>query len=235
MSNLRQAATIMLVREKPKGGLEVLLLRRNRKLKFGPGFWVFPGGKIEEADRKATNNVVEAAKLAAVREAQEEAGIQLDTANLSYFCHWTTPIVQPKRFATSFFYAVIQDQDLLITIDDSEIKEHLWLSPQEAIQRSKERTLALMPPTYLALQRIHKCNNEQEVRAELDRFQPKVLPTIAMKDNLVYCLYEGDVAFKGGDINAKGAKHRLIGALDGNYEFIYEDCEVPAVNGGHHV
>jgi len=235
MSNLRQAATIMLVREKPEEGLEVLLLRRNRKLKFGPGFWVFPGGKIEEADRLRTQHVVEVAKLAAVREAEEEAGIQLATTDLSYFCHWTTPIVQPKRFATSFFYAVIQDQDLLITIDDSEIKEHLWLSPQEAIQRSKERTLALMPPTYLALQRIHKCNNEQEVRAELDRFQPKVLPTIAMKDNLVYCLYEGDVAFKGGDINAKGAKHRLIGALDGNYEFIYEDCEVPAVNGGHHV
>lgn len=235
MSNLRQAATIMLVREKPTGGLEVLLLRRNRKLKFGPGFWVFPGGKIEEADRMATQNVVEAAKLAAVREAQEEAGITLSTADLSYFCHWTTPIIQPKRFATSFFYAVIQDQNLKITIDDSEIKEHLWLSPQEAIERSNKRTLALMPPTYLALQRISKCTKEQEVRAELDRFQPKVLPTIAMKDNLIYCLYEGDSAFKGGDIDTTGAKHRLIGAIDGNYQFIYEDCEVPAVNGGNHV
>ena len=235
MNNLRQAATIMLVREKPKGGLEVLLLRRNRKLKFGPGFWVFPGGKIEEADRKATKNAVEAAKLAAVREAQEEAGLTLSTADLSYFCHWTTPIVQPKRFATSFFYAVIQDQQLTITIDDSEIKEHLWLSPLAAIQQSNKRTLALMPPTYLALQRISKCSSEQEVRAELDRFQPKVLPTIAMKDNIIYCLYEGDVAFKGGAINAEGARHRLVGALDGNYEFIYENCEVPAVNGGNHI
>lgn len=235
MSNLRQAATIMLVREQPKGGLEVLLLRRNRKLKFGPGFWVFPGGKIEEADRLATKNAVEAAKLAAVREAQEEAGLTLSTKELSYFCHWTTPIIQPKRFATSFFYTIIQDQQLKITIDDSEIKEHLWLSPQEAIQRSKERTLALMPPTYLALQRISKCKNEQEVRVELDRYQPKVLPTIVMKDKVVYCIYEGDVAFKGGDVHATGARHRLIGALDGNYQFIYENCEVPAVNGGNHV
>lgn len=235
MSNLKSAATIMLVREKPAGGLEVLLLRRNRKLKFGPGFWVFPGGKIEEADRQATNTVLEAAKLAAVREAEEEAGVILPTTALSFFCHWTTPIIQPRRFATSFFYAVIQDQQLSITIDDSEIKEHIWLSPQAAIQRSNKRTLALMPPTYLALQRICKCKNEQEVRAELNRFQPRVLPTIAMKDELIYCLYEGDVAFKGGDVHAIGAKHRLIGKMDGNYQFIYEDCEVPAVNGGNHV
>jgi len=235
MKNLRQAATIMLVREKPKGGLEVLLLRRNRKLKFGPGFWVFPGGKIEGADREATKNPMEAAKLAAVREAQEEAGLTLSTEDLSYFCHWTTPIVQPKRFATSFFYAVIQDQQLTITIDDNEIKEHIWLSPQEAIQRSNKRTLALMPPTYLALQRISKCQNEVEVRAELNRFQPRVLPTIAIKDKIVYCLYEGDVAFNGGEVNAAGARHRLVGTLDGNYQFIYENCEVSAVNGGHHI
>jgi len=227
----RPAATIMVVREKTNKDLEVLLLRRNKKLKFGPGFWVFPGGKIEDADKHASLTEEEAAKIAAAREAKEEANIDLLPADLSYFCHWTTPILQPRRFATWFFYTVIQDQNLEVTIDDSEIKEHLWISPTEALHRSQERSLMMMPPTYLALQRISKCTNGQEVQAELDRFQPRVLPTITTIDKTVYCIYEGDVAFKGGAVDAPGARHRLVGRVDGNYEFIYENCEVPAVNG----
>ena len=227
----KPAATIMLIREKAAQGLEVLLLRRNKKLKFGPGFWVFPGGKMEEADKESTMNEEEAAKKAAVREAKEEANVDLKPDQLSHFCHWTTPIIQPRRFATWFFYTVIQDQGLKITIDDSEIKEHIWITPKEALRRSQEQSLMLMPPTFLALQRISACTNGAEVRAELDRFQPRVLPTIAMKGKTIYCLYEGDAAFKGGAVDVPGARHRLVGAMDGNYEFIYENCEVPAVNG----
>ncbi|RLB91684.1 MAG: MBL fold metallo-hydrolase, partial [Deltaproteobacteria bacterium] len=48
---LRNAATIILVREKNKA-LEVYLLKRNEQSSFMGGLYVFPGGVVEESDRK---------------------------------------------------------------------------------------------------------------------------------------------------------------------------------------
>lgn len=94
----RPAATVVLARDgRGGGGLEVLLLRRNRSSGFVPGAWVFPGGRVDEADRDASLvpltrglSAEDAADrlaiepgdrsgiayyLAAVREAFEETGI----------------------------------------------------------------------------------------------------------------------------------------------------------------
>jgi len=49
----RQAATVVLMREgpTPDRAPEVLLVRRVRSSGFIPGAWVFPGGRVDEADR----------------------------------------------------------------------------------------------------------------------------------------------------------------------------------------
>ncbi len=49
----RQAATVVLMREGPTGGRppEILLVRRVRSSGFVPGAWVFPGGRVDRADR----------------------------------------------------------------------------------------------------------------------------------------------------------------------------------------
>lgn len=49
----RQAATIVLMRDGPALGRppEILLVRRVRSSAFVPGAWVFPGGRVDEADR----------------------------------------------------------------------------------------------------------------------------------------------------------------------------------------
>src|SRR6185295_16185893 len=44
------AATIVLLRDRPAGGIEILLIQRHRASKFAAGDHVFPGGKIEVAD-----------------------------------------------------------------------------------------------------------------------------------------------------------------------------------------
>lgn len=46
----RPAATAALLREGPRGGLEVLLLRRSGRVGFIPGAYVFPGGRVDKAD-----------------------------------------------------------------------------------------------------------------------------------------------------------------------------------------
>ncbi|RAL20697.1 NUDIX hydrolase [Lujinxingia litoralis] len=97
MQELRDAATVMLVRE-VGSRLEVLLMRRARGLAFMADRWVFPGGRVDEADgdeavqgwcedvgaigEAAARMGVEAARaralcVAALREVFEESGLLL--------------------------------------------------------------------------------------------------------------------------------------------------------------
>ena len=64
MSDIRPAATVVLLRDAPDG-LHVLLLRRNSTLGFAAGQWVFPGGRVDDAEIAATPDAISAARLAA--------------------------------------------------------------------------------------------------------------------------------------------------------------------------
>jgi 8-oxo-dGTP pyrophosphatase MutT (NUDIX family) len=70
---VRDAATVMLVRDAPDG-IEVFMLRRNASLVFVPGAYVFPGGAVDEADAAEGGD---AFAVAAIRECFEEAGALL--------------------------------------------------------------------------------------------------------------------------------------------------------------
>jgi 8-oxo-dGTP pyrophosphatase MutT (NUDIX family) len=99
----KPSATVVLIRDGDEQ-LELLLLERNtaREQKRGP--WVFPGGKIEPADRVGSDqSVQQSARRAAIREAQEEAGLELDVSQLIAISRWITPEISPKRFDTWFF------------------------------------------------------------------------------------------------------------------------------------
>ena len=106
------AATVVPLRDGPTG-LETLMLRRNSKLAFG-GMWVFPGGRVDDAD--GPGDELAMARRAAVREAEEEAGIVIDAAELVPFSHWTPPQGAPRRFLTWFFLAPVREslQELLV-------------------------------------------------------------------------------------------------------------------------
>jgi 8-oxo-dGTP pyrophosphatase MutT (NUDIX family) len=70
---VRDAATVMLVRDAPEG-IEVFMLRRNTDLVFVPGAYVFPGGSVDAADAAEGGD---AFVVAAIRECFEEAGALL--------------------------------------------------------------------------------------------------------------------------------------------------------------
>ena len=82
---LRAAATVLLVRDAP-GGLEVLMTRRSSSASFAPGAYVFPGGRIDDADTSASHIATRrptqshsqlTQAIAAVRESLEELGVLL--------------------------------------------------------------------------------------------------------------------------------------------------------------
>ena len=100
------AATVILIRDSPDG-LETLMLRRNSKLEFVGGMWVFPGGRLDPEDWEgvAEGDLIGASRRACVREAKEESGLDVEESSLVVFAHWTPPAITVKRFLTWFFIA----------------------------------------------------------------------------------------------------------------------------------
>nr|NUR37277.1 NUDIX domain-containing protein [Sphingomonas sp.] len=70
------AATLILVRDRPGGAPELLMVERSGRMAFAAGALVFPGGRIDDGDRKLADAVgIEAAAIAAVRETIEETAV----------------------------------------------------------------------------------------------------------------------------------------------------------------
>jgi 8-oxo-dGTP pyrophosphatase MutT (NUDIX family) len=70
------AATLILVRETASGAPELLMVERAQGMAFAAGALVFPGGRIDEADRELAREFgIEAAAVASVRETVEETAV----------------------------------------------------------------------------------------------------------------------------------------------------------------
>jgi 8-oxo-dGTP pyrophosphatase MutT (NUDIX family) len=70
------AATLILVRDRPSGPPELLMVERAGGMAFAAGALVFPGGRIDEADRSIAAELgADAAAVAAIRETVEETAL----------------------------------------------------------------------------------------------------------------------------------------------------------------
>jgi 8-oxo-dGTP pyrophosphatase MutT (NUDIX family) len=209
MSDIFPAATVVLVRDGLEG-METLLLRRNKEVKFAGGSWVFPGGRIDKADYGDSMDDIEAAaRVAAVRETKEEADLVIDESGLIYFAHWTTPPEAPKRFAT-WFYISIVDTAQSVVVDGSEIVEHRWYKPADAIIALKNKELEMMPPTFITLTELAEAADANDALLMYrERKIPQYLPKFTMTNKGICMLYPGDAGYDLGDQEAEGRHHRM--------------------------
>lgn len=178
------AATVVLARESDsKSGIEVLLLRRNSKLVFHGGHWVFPGGRIDKEDFAAADTDLEfhAARQAAVRETREEAGISIDPERLIHTAHWTTPPKLPRRFCTWFFVCTLRER-VEVTVDNDEILDFRWLSPRQALLEAENQELVLPQPTRVTLIDIAAINSLDVLETVVSESSIRVFP----KDSAYY-------------------------------------------------
>lgn len=226
MSDIRPAATVVLLRDAPDG-LHVLLLRRNSTLGFAAGQWVFPGGRVDDAEIAATPDAISAARLAAARETQEEAQIRIDSSDeLVFHSHWTTPLVMPKRYATWFFVCRAPAEDT-VTVDGGEIDDHLWVRPAEAIERLRREEIEMLPPTFVTLTELAACNTvaealERAARREVPVFEPHF---VMRKGQPTVSIYTGDAGYETSDPDMPGRRHRMVMAR-GDWQYL-NDGVVP--------
>ena len=219
-SDLIPAATVVIMRDS-KSGIELLMLRKNSKVAFG-GMWVFPGGKIDETDKVINSDgsvdELATATSAAVRETFEEAALSVSQENLFWFSHWVPPAITPKRFSTYFFATRLLDGDE-VTIDDSEIIEHNWFRPHEAINLRDAGEIELAPPTWVTLNRLISFTSVEDALKDLNAKDPTFYEThIAQSAKGPVAMWLGDAGYEKTDPEMPGERHRLTMTTDG-YHF----------------
>ncbi len=221
------AATVIIVRP-ANDGFEVLLLLRAKAIKFAGGAWVFPGGRIDKNDgveaKTGELDSLNAAKVAAARESEEEAGLKLDSSNFLEYSHWTTPLAEKKRFSTWFLLGDVEE-DCDITVDDGEIVQFKWLTAEQAIEQHHNRELKILPPTYLTLLELAEYDSIHELRKAVQRRQaPRFFPNMVFHDKTVSVLYQDDVGYHSGDASLEGSQHRMT-MIDDCWHYITPDAE----------
>ena len=207
------AATVVPLRDGATG-LETLMLRRNSRLEFAGGMWVWPGGRIDPDDYPGAivtddpDVLEQAARVAAVREASEEAGLAVDPGSLVWFSHWTPPPVSPKRFATWFFAAPAPEGR--VTVDGGEIHDHAWWTPSEALRLRNALEIELSPPTWITLEHLKDYTSVAAAMTDLaDRPAEYFATRFASVDGGAVALYHGDAGYEDEDPDRPGPRHRL--------------------------
>ncbi len=172
---ISEAATVMLVRDAVDGrgaGVEVFMMRRTKNAVFGGGFYVFPGGRIDPADRDpevagvctGLDDIAASHRLsldhgglgywaAAIRECFEEAGVLLAASSDGAALRFDEPAVI-DRFAayrhavhdgTMSLTELCLAENLVLTLADVRYVSH-WITPPGERRRFDTRFLVARAP-----------------------------------------------------------------------------------------
>lgn len=165
------AATLVLIRDRPSGGIECLLMQRHQKSKFAAGAFVFPGGKIEVDDnpddaavwcrgldmataarRLSLENAPRTALgywIGAIRETFEEAGLLLAIDAEGRDVQITAPRFDEYRRACQSdnraFWTMLQKEGLRLATDRLVYFAH-WITPEDQPMRFDTRFFAAPAP-----------------------------------------------------------------------------------------
>ena len=112
-----------------------------------------------EADRVALES-----RSLSLTELLTRRGLVLRTDLLAPWAAWTTPIFEPKRFATWFFVARLPEGQVTRDVSSESSSVH-WLGAAEAVDQVEAGELAMMPPTYLNCLEVASIGSEDDVLA----------------------------------------------------------------------
>ena len=165
------AATLVLLRDHPDDGLQILLMRRHEKSKFAAGDFAFPGGKLHVGDdpddaaawcvgldggrAAAALDLPEPRQalaywIGAIRETFEEVGLLLATDGTG-----GSPRLDPARAMeyrracqqdNRAFWTMVKGEGLRLATDRLVYFAH-WITPEDQPLRFDTRFFAALAPT----------------------------------------------------------------------------------------
>lgn len=161
MSKIRDAVSIVIT-----CGDEMFAIQRQFFLNAFPGYWAFPGGKVEPGDEAYTIehemlNDLEARLFGAlVREGKEELGIDMreeilkgSIRSIHYLGLATTPDFNPYRFATYFFKIDFKTKvDFIVDKNEARIAE--WMSSEKLLKAFNAGQILAVPPVIKVIETL---------------------------------------------------------------------------------
>jgi 8-oxo-dGTP pyrophosphatase MutT (NUDIX family) len=190
MSNadIKAASTVLIFQKNNPWPSPILLLKRSQNAAFLPGAYVFPGGQLDEDDKRQAPELAKNSELihrirryfeadaqliaahvaAAVRETYEEAGLLINTIDLWPISWWVTPPGETRRFDTWFFLAGIEESPHE-AMDSLEVMTPLWLKPHEALEAYENAEIFIPPPTRAILERMANTGSLAEFLSMVDQ------------------------------------------------------------------
>ncbi len=152
----RLAAAIVLLRDRPQGGVETFMVRRHVRSEFVPDVYVFPGGSVKPGDREAEaipqlcappsgahlgkTMLGTGVRAAAIRELFEEAGVLLagrDGQALAIASEHVARFAEYRRWLQqnkTTLAAIAQEAGLSLGTDRLTYFAH-WITPEAMPKR----------------------------------------------------------------------------------------------------
>lgn len=143
---VKDAAALVLIRDSNEG-IEVCMLRRVETSGFAAGAYVFPGGAVDEQDKllgatelcffqQEHDSLMQAYKVAAIRETLEEAGILASARNNGIQIN---DVLRHKLHEGEVsFENVLRENETSINLDEVIFYDH-WITPAGAPKRFDTR------------------------------------------------------------------------------------------------
>lgn len=159
---LRPAATVVVLRPASPHPFDVLMVRRNDRVAFMAGAYVFPGGRVDDTDapepagacdglvgmgRCADLSAEDEARyrVAAIRELLEEAGLLLARRGGRLVDHATAEAVRAEIDPNGAFVEQLAARGLSVALDAVMPFAH-WVTPEIEIRRFDTRFLLARVP-----------------------------------------------------------------------------------------
>ncbi len=146
------AAAVVLWRD-TGARLELFVAQRSHKLRFMGGYFAFPGGVVDDADRADGADEARVLARCAVRELREEVGVALDVASLVPLSRIVTPPFAPVRYDTRFFLARVPTGAApSVEASGGELVAGRFIGADDALLQWKRGELPLAPPVVLLIE-----------------------------------------------------------------------------------
>lgn len=159
------------------------MMRRAQTMAFAPGMYVFPGGRLDDADASAgaqlsdypfATDALRASTddegmrglvACAVREVLEETGVRIAESDLVLLDHWVTPTMATRRFDVRFFASRVPAGQEPVPVG-TEMDHVLWIEPLRALAEFEVDRMQMLRPTTRVLELLARFDRIDEVLAQ---------------------------------------------------------------------
>lgn len=107
-----------------------------------------------------------------------EHDLVMDGDRVEYVAHWVTPVVEPRRYDTRFFAALVPE-DAQARIDPREMVDAVWLAAGDALDRHRSGGLPMIFPTIRTLEDLSDFESAANLLAHYrETTVPMIMPEI---------------------------------------------------------